>query len=93
MTDVFEFRTGKFSPLSGDVLAKFNSEQRAAYDGLASAVAELEAANLQAESAIAANRAALNDLHAAEAAEAKRPKSTFLDELRASQAQWRLDHV
>ncbi len=83
---------GKFTPLSGDVLAKFNPEQRAAYDGLASAVTELNAANVEAESAIAANHAALNDLHAAEAAEARRPKHTFLDELRASQAQWRIDH-
>ena len=83
---------GKFTPLSADVLAKFNDEQRAAYDGLASEVAELNAANMEAASANDASRAALSDLHAAEAAEAARPKHTFLDELRASQAQWRRDH-
>ena len=46
---VFEFKTGKFTPLSADVLARFNPEQRAAYDELASAVAELNAANMEAE--------------------------------------------
>ena len=90
---VFEFKTGKFTPLSDDVLAKFNPEQRAAYDGLASIVAELNAANVEVEDSATANRAALSDLRAAEAAEARRPKHTFLDELRASQAQWRRDHV
>jgi hypothetical protein len=89
---VFEFKTGKFTPLSADVLAKFNPEQRAAYDALASVVAELNAANMEVEDSATANRAALSDLHTAEAAEAKRPKHTFLDELRASQAQWRSDH-
>ncbi len=92
MTDLFEFKTGKFTPLSDAQLAKLNHEQTAAYDGLASAVAELNAADSEAESAIAANRAALSALHEAEAAEAKKPKHTFLDELRASQAQWRRDH-
>ena len=72
MTDVFEFRTGKFTPLGGDVLAKFNDEQRVAYDQLASAVAELNAANLEVENSAAANRVALSDLRAAEAAEARR---------------------
>lgn len=90
---IFEMKTGRFTPLPDDVLAKFNPEQRAAYDDLSREVGQLDAANVEAESAIAANRAALSDLHAAETAEAKRPKSTFLDELRASQKQWRADHV
>jgi hypothetical protein len=83
---------GKFTPLSDDVLATFSGVQRIAYDQLASAVAELNAANVEVEDSAAANRAVLSDLHAAEAAEAKRPKYTFLDELRASQLQWRSDH-
>ena len=89
---VFEFKTGKFTPLSADVLAKFNPEQRAAYDGLASVVAELNAANMEVEDSATANRAALSDLHTAEAAEAKRPKYTQLDEHRKAIAQWRIDH-
>ncbi|HUE11652.1 MAG TPA: hypothetical protein VMQ54_11965 [Steroidobacteraceae bacterium] len=89
---IFEMKTGRFTPLPDDVLAKFNDEQRAAYDGLASVVAELNAANVEVENSAAANRVVLSDLHAAEAAEAARPKHTFLDELRASQAQWRRDH-
>ena len=60
--------------------------------GLASAVAELNAANVEAESAIAANRAALNDLREAEAAEAKKPKTSFLNEWRAAKEQYAKDH-
>jgi hypothetical protein len=89
---VFEFKTGRFTPLSDDVLAKFNDEQRTAYDQLASAVARLDGANAEAANAIAENRAAVTALHDAEAAEAKGPKHTFMDELRASQQQWRKDH-
>ena len=92
MTDVFEFRSGKFTPLSDDVLAKLTAEQLGTYTDLKSAVAQLDAANTEATRAIAVNRAALEVLRNAEAVEAKRPKYTFLDELRASQAQWRKDH-
>ncbi len=84
---------GKFTPLSADVLAKFDPEQTAAYDQLTSVVAELNAANLEATDAIAANRSALAALREAEAIEAKKPKTSFLDELRASQRQWRIDHA
>lgn len=83
---------GKFTPLPDDMLARFNDEQLGAYTNLKSAVSELDAANAEAESAISANRAALAALREAEAAEARKPKRTFLDELRASQAQWREDH-
>jgi ClpP class serine protease len=89
---VFEFKTGKFTPLSDDVLAKFNNEQRAAHDGLASVVAELNAANLEATDAIAANRSALAALREAEAAEAKTPKTSFLNEWHAAKEQYRKDH-
>jgi len=83
---------GVFQPLSSDVLAKFNDEQRAAYARLAAAVAELNAANVEAESAIIANRAALNDLREAEIAEAKKPKTSFLNEWRAAKEQYAKDH-
>lgn len=83
---------GVFQPLSDDVLARFTAEQRAAYDELAQEVAKLVAADREATAAVAANRAALAALREAEAAEARKPKRTFLDELRASQAQWREDH-
>jgi hypothetical protein len=92
MTDVFEFRTGKFTPLSNDVLAKFNDEQLGAYTDLKSAVAQLDAANLDAESAIAVNRAAVAALHEAEVIERKRPRYTRLDEHRKAIAQWQEDH-
>lgn len=92
MTNVFEFRTGKFTPLPGEVLVKFSDEQRTAYDELASEVAQLDAANVEAENSIVANRKAVAALHAAETAEAAKPRYTFLDELRATQAQWRKDN-
>ena len=93
MTDVFEFRTGKFTPLGGDVLAKFNDEQRVAYDQLTSAVAELNAANLEAESTPSApiERRLLRFAKLRQRKRGSR-RHTFLDELRASQAQWREDH-
>lgn len=83
---------GVFQPLSSDVLARFNAEQRAAYDELAQEVAALVAANAEAESAIVANRATLNDLREAEIAEAKKPKTSFLNEWRAAKEQYRKDH-
>ena len=89
---IFEMKTGKFTPLSDAQLATLTAEQLGAYTDLKSAVAQLDGANAEAENAIAANRAAVDLLHAAEAAEAKRPKRTFLDELRASQRQWKEDH-
>lgn len=92
MTDVFEMRTGKFKPLSDTQLATLTHEQRAAYDNLKSAVAQLDAADAEARAAATANKAAVGVLHDAEGREAKQPKSTFLDELRASQRQWRRDH-
>ena len=90
--DVFEMRTGKFTPLNDTQLATLNDEQRGAYTDLKSAVSHLDAANAEAENAIAANRAAVAALHDAEAAEAKKPRWTQLDELRKTQAQWRIDH-
>jgi len=90
--DVFEFRTGKFTPLTDDVLAKFNDEQRSSYDELKSAITKLDGAKGEAAAAIDANRSAVSTLHAAEAAEAKKPKYTFLDALRDSQQQYRKDH-
>lgn len=90
--DVFEMRTGKFTPLPDNVLAVLTPDQRAAYDNLATAAARLDAANEEAANAIAANRDAVTTLHDAEAIEAKKPKHTFLDELRKTQAQWRKDH-
>jgi hypothetical protein len=89
---MFDSRTGKFIPLSDAQLARLNPDQRSAYDDLRREVALLDAANTEAESAIKANHAAVAALHAAEAAAAKQPKHTFLDELRASQRQWREDH-
>jgi hypothetical protein len=89
---LYEIKTGKFLGLNGEQLGRLNGEQIAAYNALAAEHIALDAANLEAESAITANRAAVSALHAAEAAAAKRPKYTFLDELRASQAQWRADH-
>lgn len=89
---VFELKTGRFTPLSDDVLARFNAEQLGTYNDLSSEVAKLVAADAEVEAAAASNKAAVAALHDAEAAEAKRPKRTFLDELRASQAQWRADH-
>jgi hypothetical protein len=91
MSGLFDTK-GRFTPLGDDVLAKFDEDQRAIYHDLASAAAELDAANGEATNAIAANRAAVAALHAAETAEAKKPKWTQLDELRKTQAQWRSDH-
>lgn len=89
---LFEMKTGRFTPLPASVLAKFSDEQRRSYDELASVVADLDAANLETASAVAANRATVAALHEAEVREAKRPKWTLLDEIRRSQAQWRIDH-
>lgn len=89
---MFDPKTGKFMPLTEIQLARFDDEQRAAYDELESVAAALDAANREAADAIAANHAAVAALDAAEKAEAKKPKWTFLDELRATQAQWREDH-
>ncbi len=83
---------GKFTPLSDDVLATFNKAQRNAYFGLQSAVTHLDAANSEATDAIAANRAALAALREAEEAEARKPKTGFLDEWRAAKEQYRRDH-
>ena len=69
---------GKFTPLSADVLAKFDPEQTAAYDQLASVVAELNAANLEATDAIAANRSALAALREAEAIGGEEAEDIFL---------------
>lgn len=93
MVDVFAFKTGKFTPLAPNVLAKFSDEQRAAYFDLKLAVAQLDICNAEVEATNAVNRSAVDLLRAAEVAEAARPKWTFLDELRASQAQWRADHT
>jgi hypothetical protein len=83
---------GHFIPLSDAQRGRLNDEQRIAYDKLASDVSELELANLEAQNAIAESRAAITTLHDAEAIEAKKPQSTFLAELRRTQAQWRADH-
>jgi hypothetical protein len=91
MSDVFDSK-GRFTPLPDNVLAVLTKEQRHAYEELAAAAARLDAANEEAANAIAANREAVTTLHAAEAIEAKKPKHTFLDELRKTQAQWRRDH-
>jgi hypothetical protein len=90
--DVFEMRTGKFTPLSDAQVDALNPDQLKAYGELFLVVDELNKANAEAESAIAANRTAVFALHAAEAAEAKKPKYTQLDAHRASIAQWRKDH-
>ena len=71
---VFEMKTGKFTLLSDAQLARFDEGPRRAYDELASAVAALDIANAEVECAIAANRAAVDTLRAAEIAEAARPK-------------------
>jgi hypothetical protein len=90
--DVFEMRTGKFTPLPDNVLAVLTAEQRAAYDEIASATAQLDAANAGVENAIAVNRAAVAALHDAEAIEAKKPKYSRLDATRDAIAQWKEDH-
>lgn len=59
MSGLFELKPGKFTPLSDAQLATLNDEQLGAYTDLKSAVAQLDAANAEAESAIAANRAAV----------------------------------
>jgi hypothetical protein len=92
MTQLFEMRTGKFTPLNEAQLARLSDEQRSAYDDLAVAVAELGVANTEAENAVAASRSAVAALHAAGAAEAKKPKWTQLDEHRRMIAQWHKDH-
>ena len=89
--DVFEMRTGKFTPLPDNVLAVLTKEQRAAYEELASAAARLDAANVEAENAFVANRAAVTALSQAEAIEAKK-KYTRLDATRDAIAQWQRDH-
>jgi hypothetical protein len=83
---------GHFAPLNDTQLARLNDEQRRCYDELAAEVAELVAANNEADEAIATDRSALAAPRNAEAAEAKKPKHTFLDELRRTQGQWRADH-
>ena len=86
------FKTGEFQPLSDDVLAKFNAEQRAAYDRLASAVAELNAANWKPRTPSPPIVRRSADLREAEAAEAKKPKTSFLNEWRAAKEQYAKDH-
>lgn len=93
MVDVFEFKTGIFTPLSDAQLASFDDGQRAAYEALKSAVAALDAANNESENATAVNKQTLSALHDAEAAEAKKPKSNFLDEWRAAKQQYARDHL
>jgi len=92
MVDVYEFKTGRFTPLPDNVLAVLTPEQRAAYEKLRVAAAQLDTANEEAADAIAANREAVTTLRAAETAEAKKPRWSFLDELRKTQRQWRKDH-
>jgi len=90
--DLFEMRTGKFTPLCDAQLVKLDDVQRVAYADLKSAISQLDATNAEVESAITANREVVAVLHAAEKAEAKKPKYTRLDALREAQEQWRRDH-
>ncbi len=92
MSDLYAAKSGKFLGLNETQLAQLNPEQRAAYDTLAAEHADLDRMNVLAEEAVQANRDAVTRLRAGEAEEARKPKWTFLDELRASQRQWRLDH-
>jgi aspartyl-tRNA synthetase len=89
---IFEMKTGRFTPLSDDVLAKFNPEQLVAYNDLAVAVSELGVADVEVENAADANRAAVAALHEAEAIEAKKPKYSFLDARRDAIASYRKAH-
>jgi hypothetical protein len=81
---IFEAKTGKFTPLPADQLAKLTTDQRNAYNALVLAVDELDAANAEATDARDSNQAAVRRLDAAEAADKKRPKWTFLDEWKAN---------
>ena len=92
MMQIFEMKTGRFTPLSDNVLAKFNPEQRSAYDDLAVAVSELGVADVEVENAADANRAAVDALHEAEAIEAQKPKYTRLDATRDAIASWKKEH-
>ena len=87
--DVFEIKTGKFSPLNKSQQATLNEEQLAAYTDLASAVADLADATAEYESALPAMRAANDALREAEAVQAKSPKWTRIDETRRMIAQSR----
>ncbi len=80
---VYDFKTNLFTPLTPEQQATLTEPQLAAYNDLAVAVAERDTVYGEHDNAIAANAAAADALAVAEAAQAKAPKWTRLDEARA----------
>jgi hypothetical protein len=82
MMQVFDSK-GRFTPLSGDQFAILTEPQIGAYSSLVTAVDDVATVYAEHEAAIAANRAAADALTTAQAAHAKAPKWTRLDEVRS----------
>jgi hypothetical protein len=88
MFDVYDSKC-HFTPLTDEQLATLTEPQLAAYNGLVTAVDDVSAVYAEHEAAISANRAAADALTAAQAAHAKAPKWTRLDEVRSQIEQTR----
>ncbi len=82
MFDVFQMKTGVFTPLTEEQQATLTDEQRAAYDDLAASAADLTAATGELDSAIPAMKSASDALRAAEEAQRAAPKWSRIDEAR-----------
>lgn len=80
--DVFEIKTGRFTPLADDVLATLSESQAAAYGELKDAVEAQGNADAEVKSARARNEATVKALSVARE-NAPKPR-TFLEEWRAS---------
>lgn len=89
MFDVFQMKTGRFTPLTEEQLATLTEPQLAAYSSLVTAVDDVSAVYAEHEAAVVANRAAADALTEAQAAHAKAPKWTRLDEVRSQIEQTR----
>jgi hypothetical protein len=87
--DVFEMKSGRFTPLTEEQRATLSEPQLAAYVDLESAAIDLTNATAEYESAVPAMRAANDALREAEAAQAKAPRWSRIDEVRRMIAQSR----
>ena len=81
MTDLFELKTGKFTPLDDDQLATLTEPQAAAYVELRDAVGALGHADREVEDARSYNSACVEALVVSE--KNAPPRRTFLQEWKA----------
>lgn len=82
MIEVFEFKTGKFTPLDDETLATLSDPQAKAYGELKDAVAALADSDSEVENARTHNTACVEALRVSQENAPKPP--TFLDLWRAA---------